>query len=112
MERNRADFLALLGRCRVSISQAGYNTLLDVVQARVRAVVVPFSDGRHVEQSMRARLFERHGLVRRVDAEALSPDALARAVDLAAESEPPPANALDADGAVRAAEYVLSAAAN
>ncbi|HEY5701112.1 MAG TPA: glycosyltransferase, partial [Gammaproteobacteria bacterium] len=108
VERNRADFASLLRRCRVSISQAGYNTLLDVVRAGARAVVVPFTDGRHVEQPTRARLFEQRGLVRRVDADNLTAESLAAAVDLAAESEPPSSNALDINGAERTAEIVLA----
>ena len=108
VERNRADFAALLRRCRVSISQAGYNTLLDVVQAQARAVVVPFTDGRHIEQPTRARLFEQRGLVRRLDAEGLVPETLARAVDLVAESRPPSPGALDVNGAERTAELVLA----
>lgn len=107
VERNRADFPALLRRCTVSISQAGYNTLLDVVQARARAVVVPFTDGRHIEQPTRARLFEQRGLVLRVDAGGLTPETLARAVDSAARSEPPPAGVIDVSGAERTAELVL-----
>jgi predicted glycosyltransferase len=108
VERNRADFSALLSRCTVSISQAGYNTLLDVVLARARAVVVPFTDGRHTEQPTRARLFEQRGLVRRVEAAGLTPETLARAVDAAAQSARPPPGALDVNGAERTAELVLA----
>lgn len=108
VERNRADFPALLRGCKVSISQAGYNTLLDLVQARARAVVVPFTDGKHVEQPTRARLFENRGLVRQVDAAGLTPKILARAVDAAARSEPPSPGALKVDGAERTAALVLA----
>ena len=108
VERNRADFSALLSRCTVSISQAGYNTLLDVVLARARAVVVPFTDGRHTEQPTRARLFEQRGLVRRVEAAGLTPETLARAVDAVAQSARPPPGALDVNGAERTAELVLA----
>lgn len=108
VERNREDFASLLGHCRVSISQAGYNTLIDVVQARTRAVVVPFTDGRHIEQPTRARLFELRGLVRVVDAKGLNPETLAAAVDLAAESEPAGSAVLDVNGAERSAELVLA----
>jgi predicted glycosyltransferase len=110
-ERNRADFASLLQRGRVSISQAGYNTLLDVVQARIPAVVVPFTDGRHREQPTRARLFERRGLVRVLEPDGLDPEKLAEAVDLAADSDPAPAGMLDLNGADNAADIVLTALA-
>ncbi|MFQ5785730.1 MAG: glycosyltransferase family protein, partial [Alphaproteobacteria bacterium] len=45
VERARDDFPDLLSNCAVSLSQGGYNTLVEVVQARARAVVVPFARG-------------------------------------------------------------------
>ena len=54
IERFRADFPALLRRCHVSVSQAGYNTVLDILHARARAVLVPFAAERETEQSVRA----------------------------------------------------------
>ena len=109
VERNRVDFASLLRRGRVSISQAGYNTLLDLVQARIPAVVVPFTDGRHREQTTRAELFERRGLVRVVAPDDLDPGKLAEAVDLAADSDLPPLGMLDLNGAENAADIVLTA---
>ena len=41
-------------RCRLSISQAGYNTLIDLVQAQAPAVLVPFAAAGEQEQSLRA----------------------------------------------------------
>ena len=46
---------SLLAGAGVSISQAGYNTLMEVVQARARAVAVPFAGGNETEQTLRAR---------------------------------------------------------
>ncbi len=111
VERNRADFAALLADCRVSVSQGGYNTLMDVVSARARALIVPFSDAGQAEQPTRARLFAARGLVQVLPAEALEPSALAAAIDRTADARRPPAGALDLDGAGRAAEWVLRLAA-
>ena len=111
VERNRADFAALLARCRVSVSQGGYNTLMDVVSARARALIVPFSDAGQAEQPTRARLFAARGLVQVLPAEELEPSALAAAIDRTAAAPRPPAGALDVDGAGRAAEWVLRLAA-
>lgn len=107
VERNRADFRALLATCRVSVSQAGYNTLIDIVQARARAVVVPFGDGDQSEQPARARLFAQRNLLQVVDSLALDPARLAAAVDHAAGAPRPPAGMLDLSGADRSAEIVL-----
>ena len=54
-ERSRPDFTAMLGSCALSISQAGYNTLLEAVPP-ARTGRVPFAAGRETEQSLRARL--------------------------------------------------------
>lgn len=108
VERNRADFPELLSACRVSVSQAGYNTLIDVVRARARAVVVPFSDSDQAEQPARARLFAQKGLVQVIESEDLDPPGLAAAIDKAAEAARPPVCALDLGGAERTAELVLA----
>jgi predicted glycosyltransferase len=62
VERARPDFPALLAGCAVSISQAGYNTVLDLVTARRPAIVVPFDAGAETEQTVRAEALERAGL--------------------------------------------------
>src|SRR5581483_6337262 len=56
LERSRADFQQLLASCALSVSQAGYNTVAETLQARVRTVLVPFAAGGESEQSLRAQL--------------------------------------------------------
>jgi predicted glycosyltransferase len=115
LERFRGDFQTLLRHCHLSISQAGYNTILDVLQAGARAVVVPFAEGGETEQALRARILAERGLVHVADARALSgPEGaatLAQAVERAVEAPAPVLGPLDLDGARRAAEYVAEFAA-
>ena len=54
VERHRADFVDLLGNCRVSISQAGYNTTMEILSCGARAVLVPFGGGAEIEQTLEA----------------------------------------------------------
>lgn len=89
VERARADFTALLKRAALSISQAGYNTLMDVLQAGCRTILVPFAAGSESEQTLRARVFERRGLVRVVDEAQLTAETLAAAVAAALAVAPP-----------------------
>jgi predicted glycosyltransferase len=63
VERARPDFRALLGRAGLSISQAGYNTVMDILIAGCPALVVPFAAEAESEQLFRAREFERRGLL-------------------------------------------------
>lgn len=106
LERSRADFTTLLANCELSVSQAGYNTLLETVQARARAVLVPFAGGRETEQALRARCFAARGLAEVVDEAALSPPALAAAIDRAAGKPRPAPGAIDLGGAQKSAALI------
>ena len=88
IERFRSDFPALLRRCHVSVSQAGYNTVLDIIAARARAVLVPFSAERETEQLLRAEHLARLGAAELVRESELTPARLAAAVERAAGREP------------------------
>jgi predicted glycosyltransferase len=88
IERNRKDFMVVLRNCAVSVSQGGYNTTLEVLDAGARAVIVPYADEREKEQAVRARLLRGHGLVEVVEDQELTPAGLAQAVDAAYRRQP------------------------
>ena len=98
VERFRRDFAALLRRCHVSVSQAGYNTVLDLVAARARAVLVPFSAERETEQLIRAEHLASRGAAFVVRESDLTPATLAAAIERAASRDPLPI-AINTDGA-------------
>lgn len=110
VERNRDDFASLLRAAAVSVSQAGYNTLLEALAAGVPVVCVPFAQAGEREQGLRARLFAKRGLVEVVDCAALSPTALADAVTRAA-ARTRIVLAADMDGAAASARLMLEALA-
>ena len=110
VERARPDFPDLLARCTLSISQAGYNTLMDILQARCRAVVVPFAAGNETEQTDRARLFEARGLLHIAGEAGLSAETLAAAIARALEAPPPPPFTPALDGAAATARLLIEAA--
>lgn len=105
VERSRNDFAALLRRAAVSISQAGYNTTLDVVTSGARPVVVPFTGNGETEQRARGDRLRHFGLAVVVDDRTLSPEGLARAVDDAAATVFNRWD-FDSDGAARTAAIV------
>ena len=105
LERYRPDFPRMLRRCRVSVSQAGYNTVLDILAARAAAVVVPFASGRETEQSLRAERLASRGVLELVREYQLSPERLAAAIERAI-SAPPPTIAIDTGGAWRSAAVI------
>lgn len=106
VERNREDFPRLLRRCRLSISQGGYNTLMEVLAAGARAVVVPFTDAHEGEQAVRARLLEARGLVDVVDGHGLNADELAAGIARALARPRAEPGAVNLDGARRSAELL------
>ena len=103
VERSRADFTRRLRNCVLSVSQAGYNTVAETLQAGARSVLVPFAGGGELEQTLRARLFAERGLVKVVEEAALSAQTLAAAIDRAAAAPRPPPGAVDLGGAQRSA---------
>jgi predicted glycosyltransferase len=83
VEPARRDFTTLLSNATLSISQAGYNTVIETLRFADRAVLVPFSTPRETEQSDRALMLVERGLVAATPAETLSADSLADAIDRA-----------------------------
>ena len=59
--RFRKDFPSLLKRAELSVSQAGYNTVCDILQAGCRSILVPFAAGGETEQTVRATRLESLG---------------------------------------------------
>ena len=80
IEPARADFPTLLANAALSISQAGYNTVVDVLRFADRAVLVPFTTERETEQSDRAHLLAARGMAAVVPAEALTASRLAAGI--------------------------------
>lgn len=80
IEPARADFPTLLANAALSISQAGYNTVVDVLRFADRAVLVPFATERETEQSDRAHLLAARGMAAVVPAEALTASRLAAGI--------------------------------
>jgi predicted glycosyltransferase len=88
IEPARPDYRTLLSRCALSISQAGYNTVVDVLSAGARAVFVPYARDGITEQTLRAELLERRGMARVLPEEQLSPGRLVQAVTDMIEGPP------------------------
>lgn len=109
VERARADFPALLANCRMSVSQAGYNTVMDIMNAKARAVLVPFVGRGETEQSLRAARLAERGLAQLVAEPDLTPSRLAAAIDAADAMPEPGFEALDCTGAETSARLLRAA---
>jgi predicted glycosyltransferase len=106
VEPARQDFPSLLRRCHVSVSQAGYNTVMDVLDARARAVLVPFATEGETEQTQRAGALAQKGWTQVVHEHELNATSLRAAVDRAAAMDRPDTGVLDRDGAAATARCI------
>ena len=103
------DLAARLKQARVSVSQAGYNTVADVLSAPAcRAVLVPHAAGAETEQARRAGLLAGRGLAVVVPEATLDARSLARAIDRSLDL-PPPGTTFRFDGAAHTGEILQRA---
>jgi predicted glycosyltransferase len=100
--RHVPDMVAEMRSARASISQCGYNTALDIVVAGVPALVTPYETKTENEQRGRAEKLAAIGALQCLPPGALTPAALAQAIDALLHFAPRP-SALVLDGAERSA---------
>jgi len=105
VERFRTDFVQRLRNAALSISQAGYNTTMDILASGVRAVVVPYETAGETEQRLRAEILAQRGLLTLVPAAVMSPARLAEAI-AAAATAPHISVPADMSGATKTARLV------
>ncbi len=106
IERFRKDLPDLFHHAKLSISQAGYNTVADILAGGCRCVLVPFSRGGETEQTRRAELLERSGRAVMVSENKLTPEAMARAIDKALGQDLPETHIGEANGARQTAKIL------
>jgi predicted glycosyltransferase len=102
----RKDFASLLLAARLSISQAGYNTVCDLLQANCPSLLVPFAAGGESEQTIRAQRLARLGLAHVLTESQLSACKLAEAAEAALKSSKPGAHGLNLGGALMTREIL------
>ncbi|WP_374373842.1 glycosyltransferase family protein [Dongia sp.] len=111
LERHRTDFTELLASCHVSLSQGGYNTVMEILALQTPALVVPFAEGAESEQTLRATILAERGALDCLGADALAPRELAARLDHRARLGSP-AFKVAMNGAERSAEILLERAAH
>jgi predicted glycosyltransferase len=110
LEHRRADFTGLLANSLLSVSQAGYNTVLEGLRFQKPMVLVPFETTTETEQRTRAERLEYLGLAAVVWESELTPRRLAGAIDRAWRARTAGRPALALDGAARTADLVAGLA--
>lgn len=107
VERNRPDFRSLLGVCGVSVSQAGYNTVADILQVGCPSVLIPYAAKGETEQTFRAQKLHALGRAELIHQDDVTPVRLAAAIDTALSSQGISVVDIDLTGAETSAEYVV-----
>lgn len=98
----------LMGRSEVSVSQAGYNTVVEGLAGGARMVLVPFAAGVEDEQEQRAHRLVALGLAERVGEVEVDGAGLTAAIDRIASRPRPDPGRWSFDGAARAARLLKS----
>ncbi|OLN29351.1 hypothetical protein DVDV_1182 [Desulfovibrio sp. DV] len=102
-------FADVLRAADLSVSLAGYNTVMGLLAAGCRGLVAPFDQNR--EQRLRAERLAGLGLLGVLDPADLAPPVLAGRMVAALAGPPPPPGAIDLDGAPATARFLESLAA-
>ncbi|CAN5241802.1 glycosyltransferase [soil metagenome] len=92
----RPDFPSLLASAGVSVSQAGYNTVCDILAAGAWPVLVPFAAGGETEQTERASRLAARACATMIAEADLTPERFVDAIRSAPSSRQ---HGLDLDGA-------------
>ncbi len=111
VSRHRTDFTKLLADCLVSIGNVGYNTVTEGLKVGARLITAPAYKVEnkvtilHREQTLRAEIMSRQGMLRSIYPNKIKPQQLARVIEEAAVA-PVTTNTIDMNGGRRSAEII------
>ncbi|GGD70508.1 glycosyl transferase [Rhizobium anhuiense] len=106
--RFRRDFPSLLHGAKVSISQAGYNTVGDLLRTQCRAILIPFVADGETEQTVRAERLQALDLADILPEKGLTSGHLKEAVEKALAAPRRRSVLLDLAGAEKTAGIIRS----
>ncbi len=108
LETVRPDFRQMLPLAAASVSMCGYNTAMDLLQSGTPAVLIPFDDGKEVEQSLRARSLSQLNGIEVLNSSDLTAGSLANALEHVISSVERPPMTEGFDGARRSVDIAVS----
>ena len=105
LSRYTPNLGAILKRAELSVSMAGYNTIMDVLSSGVRALVYPVTSNGDQEQIVRAEKLAKAGVIHVIRTEELAAEELARKLEQAL-GRSPIALTLNCNGAFNSARIL------
>ncbi len=107
------SFQSLMHQAALSISMAGYNTCMNLLNTGIPALVLPFTGHKNDEQTIRAKKLAREGVLTLLDPEDLVSDRLAAKMDAILRStHTPPQHSINTGGASNTAVTIERLARN
>jgi predicted glycosyltransferase len=103
LRRFASDFLQWMPAAELSISQGGYNTTMNVLETRTRAILAP--NRRMSDQTLRARILAEREVLDVIDPETITADELADRI-LHGLARPVPQHDIALDGAERTVDVI------
>lgn len=105
--RQTNDLPMRMAAAALCVIRGGYNTVMEGLGVGARLLVVPYAEGKEIEQSARAQIFSRLGLITYAEEAKLSGESLREEIGHAMQkSLADPSTSLDLNGIARAAEKV------
>jgi len=104
IERFTTQFLSYLAAADLSVSMGGYNTCMNILSARVPALVWP--SPRDQEQRMRVECLSRLGAMQQLSEAELDPRRLASSIETRLRQSDGPTVKVDMQGAVNTARWL------
>ena len=104
INRFTPDFLSHLAAADLSISMGGYNTTMNILAAKVPALVWPFAQNR--EQRLRAERLASRGVLKVLEDEDLQPRRLAGLIDQVLAAPEAGTVGFNLDGAANTAKWI------
>ena len=112
VERNRSDFRELISSAGVLVSQAGYNTVADILVTAVPSLLVPFEGDGETEQLQRARSYERLGRCAVVREQELTVESLIEGLRAVLSAPEPELPMMDLGGIDSSADWLAAHASS
>jgi predicted glycosyltransferase len=104
--RTVPGLMPLLVNSVISVSQCGYNTAMELMQSKIKALVVPFQTPSENEQMNRAKKLQQAGVISLLDPQQLDSETLARSI-LDLQENPLESQKFDTNGAENTLKTVM-----
>ena len=94
--------------CRLSISQGGFNTMMEVLATGAIGIAVPYAGGQETEQTLRVKLLEKRGFIHQIPESDLSDKSLIDVINNTQTQKRNKNISINLDGAIQSAKLVAS----